>query len=406
MLFFQIEFQQTKLSKAEKERDKLLLTLERVREEQQNEFHLLVNDCKMFAKQLIEQAQKEEQLVKEIEQEKRKNRVLSELMVEEQKKFKERLKKVDDERVDNISVENDRFESLKQRLLESEEQAKEAHQKYLHESHRVKQLELEVKQLKLRSTSGDSYESGENSDEFVYDGNFLPPAPDAKICKPSKMKEQTIYEDGAFVEAKSITKTTGTHDEYPIPLEIKSAVKTASNVSLKTKHGAVSSSPKTVYGHSPSSSPKMTRLAGGVSQSPTLIRSSGVSSSPPLARTAGVSSSPKTVRTAGVTSPPTISHAAGASSSPSISRAAVTSASQKAHNQIEEVHKNKKIPPPTPPRVSSITSKSVPVLQSDGDHTHDAGSGNFTRSFSVGAASDVVIGNLDRRQTVSGSQSK
>ena len=384
----------------------MMVTLERVREEQQNEFQLLVNDCKMFAKQLIEQAQKEEQLVKEIEQEKRKNRVLSELMVEEQKRFKERLKRVDEERVDHVTVELDRVESLKQRLIECEEQAKDSHQKYLQESHRVKQLELENKQLKLRITSGDSYESGENSDEFVYDGNFLPPAPDAKICKPNKMKEQTAYDDASLAEMQIATKTT-THDEYPIPLEIKAAVKTASNVSLKAKHANVTSSPKSSYKHSPSSSPKMNRALAGVSQSPTMVRSAAVSSSPPLVRAAGTSSSPKTVRTAGVSSSPTMVRPAGVAASPTIGRAAVAASSPKlAHVPIEEVNKNKKIPPPTPPRVSSITSKSVPVLPSDIDHHHDSAAGNFARSFSVGAASDVASGTIERRQTVSGSPSK
>lgn len=360
----------------------------------------------MFAKQLIEQAQKEEQLLKEIEQERRKNRVLSELMVEEQKKFKERLKKVDEDRVDHVTVENDRVETLKVRLIEYEEQVKDAHQKYLHESHRVKQLELEIKHLKLKCTSGDSFESGENSDEFVYDGNFLPPAPDAKICKPSKMKEQTKYEETSSVETQSVTKTA-THDEYPIPLEIKATVKTASNVSLKAKHGGAAASPKTNYAQSPTSSPKLVRTAGAVTQSPTMVRSA---SSPKTVRTASVASSPKMVRTAGVSSSPTTVQvaAAGAASSPSASGAAVvTSASSPKHNRFEEANKNKKIPPPTPPRVSSITSKSVPVLPSDSnDQSNDSALGGFTRSFSLGMASDLASGTIERRPMIGASSSK
>ena len=388
----------------------MLLTLERVREEQQNEFHLLVNDCKMFAKQLIEQAQKEEQLMKEIEQERRKNRVLSELMVEEQKKFKERLKRVDEERVDHISVKIDQAESFKQRLLDCEEEAKDFHQKYLQEAHRAKQLELELKQLKqlkLRSTSGDSFESGENSDEFVYDGNFLPPAPDAKICKPNKIKEQTIFDESTPAEMQNSAKTV-THHEYPIPLEIKAAVKTASNVSLKTKHIGVASSPRTPYGHSPTSSPKLNReLGAGVSQSPKVIRATGASSSPPMVRTAGISSSPKTVQTAGVSSSPTMVRGASAAPSPSTGRTkAAVSSPKRGPNTKEEAATSKKIPPPTPPRVSSITSKSVPVLPSDNGHTLDSTPGSFARSFSVGATSDVAIGTIERRQTVSGSSSK
>ena len=361
----------------------------------------------MFAKQLIEQAQKEELLIKEVEQERRKNRVLSELMVEEQKKFKERLKKFDEERVDHISVEIDKIESLKQRLKESEEEAKEAAQKYLNEAHRARQLELEIKQLKLRSTSGDSYESGENSDEFVYDGNFLPPAPDAKICKPNKIKEQTLYDENSSAETQNATKTS-THHEYPIPLEIKAAVKTASNVSLKTKHIGVTSSPRTPYGNSPTSSPKINRaVAAGVSQNSTMIRSAGVSSTPPVVRTAGVSSSPKTVQTAGASSSSTMVRSAGAAPSPTIGRSTVAASSQKlGYISKEDISASKKIPPPTPPRVSSITSKSVPVLPSDNGHPNDSTSGNFARSFSVGATSEVAVGTIERRQTVSGTSSK
>jgi len=273
----------------------------------------------------------------------------------------------------------------------------------MNEVHRVRQLELEINQLKLRSTSGDSFESGENSDEFVYDGNFLPPAPDAKICKPNKIKEQATYDEGSSAELQNAAKST-THDEYPIPLEIKAAVKTASNVSLKTKHSSVTSSPRTSYGHSPTSSPKINRtVPAGVSQQSTMIRSSGASSSPTVVRTAGVSSAPKTVQAAKVSSSPTLVRGVGAAPSPTLRRAAAAASSPKlGHNSKEEPSSNKKIPPPTPPRVSSITSKSVPVLPSDNGHPQDSTSTNFARSYSLGATSDLAVGTIERRQTASG----
>merc|ERR1712226_234308 len=85
LLKHQIEVEQAKYVALEKERDSLLNVIEQERNEQYNTFNNLINDCKAFALQLVQQSTKYQ---KEIDKEKQKNKLLSELMVEETQKFK------------------------------------------------------------------------------------------------------------------------------------------------------------------------------------------------------------------------------------------------------------------------------------------------------------------------------
>eukprot|EP00794_Sanderia_malayensis_P006059 gene6059-6761_t len=324
----EIEFEQGKLLKVEKERDRLQMTIEKERDSQQQEFNLLLNDCKMFAKQLVEQAQKEEQLSREVEQEKRKTRLLSELMVEEQKKYKEKLKGFEDERKEKqILIQQKK--DLEIKLSESEKSTKEAHQKYAQESMRVKALECEVKQLKTRFSKYSS-ESSENGDEFVI-GERQPPivSRDAKISQPP-MSDASLYqqeEDEMFIPPSTANTST----------KIATVVKSneAQNKGFVSK-----SKPE-----SPVRSAKSTKIA---------------------------SLSPKTIA-----KPP--------------------------NSNVLEEGTSRKVPPPTPPRVSSITARSVPVLPSDNDGF--VSTNPFVRSNSVGAAISnrsptEGVTRYERRQTM------
>ena len=404
-----------------------MLILEKEREEKQNEFNLLVNDCKMFAKQLIEQALKEEQLQKEVEQEKRKNRVLSELMVEEQKRFKEKLKLVDEQRTENDVIDREKLE-LEERLIESEKRSKEAHQRYIQETHLVKKLQLEVKQLRLLCTSEDSFESTENSDELVYDEPIVSaPGETAKIVQPNKViiddKTGAKHVDdepekfARVIEEQIFGAKTASH--------VKIAKGTASPQQIRSSNqGTVSRRPQassqttptkvTVNQTTPTKQPHgVNQQPHGVNQAPHGANQTspakvphGVnqSSSPQLPHGTNVNASPKHPH-----SPVThskLQHGTSPTASPKLPRTVNQIRSPQLTHAVNDETKNKKIPPPTPPRVSSITAKSVPVLPSDVDSNFDLNSGNFIRSHSVGAASVEAVGKFERRQTMGGSPGK
>eukprot|EP00112_Aurelia_sp_Birch-Aquarium-sp1_P006048 Seg1675.11 transcript_id=Seg1675.11/GoldUCD/mRNA.D3Y31 product="CTTNBP2 N-terminal-like protein" protein_id=Seg1675.11/GoldUCD/D3Y31 len=412
----EIEFQQTKLSKAEKERDKYMLILEREREEKQNEFNLLVNDCKMFAKQLIEQALREEQLQKEIEQEKRKNRVLSELMVEEQKRFKEKLKLVDEERTENDVIDREKIE-LEERLIESEKRSKEAHQRYIQETHLVKKLQLEVKQLRLLCTSEDSFESTENSDELVYDEPIPALGETARIVQPNKVivddkiRSKVVDDEpeqfARVIEEQKFGAKTASH--------VKIAKGTASPQQIRSgNQGTVARRPQAssqttptkvaVNQKTPTKEPHgVNQISHGTKQASPAKAPHGVnqSSSPQLPHGKNVNATTKHPH-----SPVTHSklpHGTSPTASPKLPRTVNQIRSPQMTHTVNDDAKNKKVPPPTPPRVSSITAKSVPVLPSDVDSNFDLNSGNFIRSHSVGAASVEAVGKYERRQTMGGS---
>ena len=329
LFFLQIEFEQGKLSKAEKDRDKILMTLEKEREDQQNEFHLLVNDCKMFAKQLIEQGQKEEHLLKEIEQEKRKNRVLSELMVEEQKKFKERIRIMEEERHEyHLFIQQK--QELETRLAQSEQRAKEAHELYIQETQHVKLLEYELKQIS--GSSKDSSGCSENGDDLedVVDG-LKQGASTSGSDNELVDGELTITAEG--IEARVLqTKPVlmQEHQSYVILQNSSIATVKKSNI-VKPNKGSVS----TTKPKSPERTAKITSTAAVV--------------------------------------------------------AAAAAANRGVASQLSSAEdiRNRKIPPPTPPRVSSITAKSVPVLSTEADCSFDdhGGGGHFVRSNSLGAES-------------------
>eukprot|EP00112_Aurelia_sp_Birch-Aquarium-sp1_P017853 Seg418.11 transcript_id=Seg418.11/GoldUCD/mRNA.D3Y31 product="Cortactin-binding protein 2" protein_id=Seg418.11/GoldUCD/D3Y31 len=419
----QIEFQQTKLSKAEKERDKYMLILEREREEKQNEFILLVNDCKMFAKQLIEQALREEQLQKEIEQEKRKNRVLSELMVEEQKRFKEKLKLVDEERTENDVIDREKIE-LEERLIESEKRSKEAHQRYIQETHLVKKLQLEVKQLRLLCTSEDSFESTENSDELVYDEPIPALGETARIVQPNKVivddkiRSKVVDDEpeqfARVIEEQKFGAKTASHVKIAkgtaSPQQIRSGNQgtvarrpQASSQTTPTKV-AVNQKTPTKEPHGVNQQPHgVNQISHGAKQASSAKAPHGVnqSSSPQLPHGKNVNATTKHPH-----SPVTHSklpHGTSPTASPKLPRTVNQIRSPQMTHTVNDESKNKKVPPPTPPRVSSITAKSVPVLPSDVDSNFDLNSGNFIRSHSVGAASVEAVGKYERRQTMGGS---
>lgn len=99
----------------------MLNVIEQERNEQYNTFNNLINDCKAFALQLVTQSTKHQ---KEIDKEKQKNKLLSELMVEETQKFKEKIKQLEDEVGESRLLEQKKTD-LEQKLVILEKKYKE-----------------------------------------------------------------------------------------------------------------------------------------------------------------------------------------------------------------------------------------------------------------------------------------
>ncbi|XP_057296028.1 uncharacterized protein LOC130624973 isoform X2 [Hydractinia symbiolongicarpus] len=152
-LQLQVEAEQVKYEKLEKERDALLKVIETERREQYNTFNSLMNDCKAFALQLVQQTTKLEKYQKDIDKEKQKNKVLSELMVNETQKFKDRLKLYEDE-VNDFHVLEQKKADLEVKLQHTEKECKETY-RHLNEE-RIKNGKLRYQLNQLRKQLPDS----------------------------------------------------------------------------------------------------------------------------------------------------------------------------------------------------------------------------------------------------------
>lgn len=147
-----MEQERTKYVELEKERDVLRHLLESERREYYNTFNELLSDCKALAQQLVQHSTRHEKHQKEVDKEKQKNKVLSELMVEETKKFKEKLSQYEEEVSDFHVLEQKRVD-LEEKLVHSEKQLKDTF--HLLNEERQKNLKLVWDMNQLRKQFDD-----------------------------------------------------------------------------------------------------------------------------------------------------------------------------------------------------------------------------------------------------------
>lgn len=147
----------------EKERDALRSILEQERREYYNTFNELLNDCKALAQQLVQHTVKHEKHQKEVDKEKQKNKVLSELMVEETKKFKERLSQYEEE-VSDFHVLEQKRNDLEEKLGQSDKRMKETFHLLNEERQKNAKLVYEVNQLRKQFSN---YPHHDDSNEDI-----------------------------------------------------------------------------------------------------------------------------------------------------------------------------------------------------------------------------------------------
>ena len=282
------------------------MALDEEKQRHEYEFSELMTDYKYFATQLIDQAQREEQLLKELDKEKSKSRVLSELMISEQKKYKEKLQFYEGDWT-RLQLLEQQKQELEAKLFDSERGYKEVHQKYIHESQRNKLLEIEINRLKASTTvPGRKFSSGssENSDEMVDILVSQEPVSSAET-KQAKVQKVLVNADR--------NSSTGSPEPQLTPAPTPNSLSKVATVQklVKQNKGTVSRTKPVSQGKSNSIGTRPSSVNKGIRETPTLNR---------------LSSSPE-----------------------------------------ESSAQSKKLPPPTPPRISSITAKSVPVAMASPD---------------------------------------
>ena len=155
-----------KYAKLEKERDELLKIIEKDRHEQYNSFSSLMNDCKAFALLVVQQQNKLDQSQKDIAKEKQKNKALSELMVEETKKFKERLKLYEDE-VNDFHVLEKKRSDLEELLASSQKETRDLFRQLNEERYKNSKLQHQLNQIRKQLPPELNSEYDENSEEDI-----------------------------------------------------------------------------------------------------------------------------------------------------------------------------------------------------------------------------------------------
>ena len=131
-----------------------------------------MSDCKALAQQLVTQSSKYEnnqkdhdKHQKDIDKEKSKNKVLSELMVEETQKFKERLRQYEEE-VQDYHVLEQKKNDLESRLLISDKQVKDTYHLLNGERQKTSMLMYDLNQL--RKQYGEySLEDDDNNEDIL-----------------------------------------------------------------------------------------------------------------------------------------------------------------------------------------------------------------------------------------------
>lgn len=131
-----------------------------------------MSDCKALAQQLVTQSAKHkknqndhDKYQKEIDKEKRKNELLSELMVKETQKFKERLRQYEEE-VQDYHVLEQRKNDFESRLSISDKQVKDTYHLLNEERKKTSKLIYELNQL--RKHYGEySVEDGDNNEDIL-----------------------------------------------------------------------------------------------------------------------------------------------------------------------------------------------------------------------------------------------
>lgn len=177
-LQLQIEQEQQKYVELEQDRDLLRDVLEKERKEYYNSFNDLLNDCKTLAQQLVHQSSKHDKHQKEVDKEKSKNKVLSELMVEETQKFKEKLRQYEEE-VRDFHVLEQKKNDLENRLLNSDKQMKETFHLLNEERKKNNILMYELNQLR-KQFPGDYNHDDNHEDILLVQDQYEIPVKEAR----------------------------------------------------------------------------------------------------------------------------------------------------------------------------------------------------------------------------------
>ena len=126
-----------------------------------------MNDCKALAQQqLVSHSSRHDKHQRDIEKEKNKNKVLSELMVEETQKFKERLRQYEDE-VRDFHVLEQKKADLELKLTGSEKQVKETYHQLNEERKKNNMLMYELNQRRKQFPEEYPHDDGNEEEDIL-----------------------------------------------------------------------------------------------------------------------------------------------------------------------------------------------------------------------------------------------
>ena len=132
----------------------------------------------MLAQQLVQQSSKHDKHQKDVDREKSKNKVLSELMVEETQKFKEKLRQYEEE-VRDFHVLEQKKNDLESRLTNSDKQMKETFHLLNEERKKNNMLMYELNQLR-KKFPGDYNHDDTNEDILLVQDQYEIPVKEAR----------------------------------------------------------------------------------------------------------------------------------------------------------------------------------------------------------------------------------
>ena len=235
--------EQAKRRKVEKERDKLIKVVEEDRSDQMNAFNDLLNDCKVLGFQLSQNKSRTDQMQKDIDKEKQKNKVLSELMVEETKKFKERLKLYEDEVRDYHLIEQKKCD-LEERLQDSEALFKETHQMLTEEQKKNKLMARDLNRLQNQLLNNDFVENDIGDDAAL----VLPQSQTAYTTKQANVSKIALSKlERESPEPTTVAPQDVQLDRYRVATVQKSnTVKQGGKAAVQTRMNIV---PRALPGH-------------------------------------------------------------------------------------------------------------------------------------------------------------
>lgn len=145
-----------------------------------------MSDCKALAQQLVTQSTKQEKsqndhdkYQKDIDKEKSKNKVLSELMVNETQKFKERLRQYEEE-VQDYHVLEQKKKDLENRLSDSDKEVKDTYHLLNEERKKSNKLMYELNQLRKHYGEYLLEDSDTNEDILLIQDQYEIPVREAR----------------------------------------------------------------------------------------------------------------------------------------------------------------------------------------------------------------------------------